>query len=82
LLVLLKLSLGDDLDELEQARQELMSGHALIQIRVHEREEQVRAHAILRQHGGHDMHYFGRWTIRPLNAGEATAEDLHRRTPR
>ena len=79
LLVRLELSLGDDLDELETARQELMSGHALIQIRVDGREEQVRAHAILRQHGGHNMHYFGRWTITPLITGEAKAEDLHSR---
>ena len=77
LLVRLELSLGDDLDELETARQELMSGHALIQIRVDGREEQVRAHAILRQHGGQNMHYFGRWTITPLITGEAKAEDLH-----
>jgi hypothetical protein len=81
LLVRLQLSLGDDLDELEAARQDLMSGYALIQIRVHGHEEQVRAHAILRQHGGHDVHYFGRWTITPLIADEAKAEDLHRRSP-
>jgi hypothetical protein len=81
LLVQLELRLGDDFDELEAARQELMSGYALIQIRVDGREEQVRAHAILRRHGGHDMHYFGRWTITPLIAGEAKAEDLHRRSP-
>jgi hypothetical protein len=73
LLVRLLLSLGDDLDELEAARRELVSGHALVQIRVHGRDEQVRAHAILRQHGGHGTHYFGRWTITPLVAGEATA---------
>jgi len=81
LLVRLLLSLGDDLDELEAARQELVSGHALIQIRVHGRDEQVRAHAILRQHGGHDTHYFGRWTIAPLTAGEAKAEERRRRLP-
>jgi hypothetical protein len=78
LLVQLELRLGDDFDELEAARQELMGGYALIQIRVHGRDEQVRAHAILRQHGGHDVHYFGRWTITPLIAGEATAEELRR----
>jgi hypothetical protein len=81
LLVQFQLRLGDDFDELEAAHQELMSGYALIQIRVHGHEEQVRAHAILRQHGGHDVHYFGRWTITPLIVGEAKAEDLHRRSP-
>jgi hypothetical protein len=67
LLVWLQLSLGDDLDELELARQELVSGYALIQVRVHGDQEQVRAHAILSRHGGHDMHYFGRWTIKPID---------------
>jgi len=81
LLVQFELRLGDDFDELEAARQELMSGYTLIQIRVHGREEQVRAHAILRQHGGHDTHYFGRWTITPLTAGEAKAEERRRRSP-
>lgn len=66
-LVWLELSLGDDLDELEQARQELVSGYALIQVRVHGDEEQVRVHTILSQHGAHNMHHFGRWTITPLD---------------
>ena len=67
LLVQLELRLGDDFDELEAAHHELLSRYALIQIRVHGHEEQVRAHAILRQHGGHDVHYFGRWTITPID---------------
>ena len=25
--------------------------------------EQERAHAVLREHGGHSMRYFGRWAI-------------------
>lgn len=57
------LSLGDDLDELEQARQELMYGHALILVMVDGMAEQERAHAVLREHGGHAMRYFGRWAI-------------------
>jgi hypothetical protein len=57
------LSLGDDLDELEQARHELMYGHALILVMVHGMDEQERAHAVLREHGGHSMRYFGRWAI-------------------
>jgi hypothetical protein len=78
LLVQLELRLGDDFDELEAAREDLMSGYALIQIRIHGHEEQVRAHAILHQHGGHNMHYFGRWTITPLIEGESKAENLPR----
>jgi hypothetical protein len=57
------LSLGDELDEIEQARQELTYGHALIMVMVDGMAEQDRAHAVLREHGGHAMRYFGRWAI-------------------
>jgi hypothetical protein len=60
------LSLGDDLDEFEQARQELMYGHALVLVMVDGTAEQERAHAVLREHGGHAMRYFGRWAITSL----------------
>ncbi len=55
------LSLGDELDEIEQARQELTYGHALVLVMVNGMAEQDRAHAVLREHGGHAMRYFGRW---------------------
>jgi len=57
------LSLGDDLDEVEQARHELTYGHALVLVMVDGMDEQERAHAVLREHGGHSMRYFGRWAI-------------------
>ena len=57
------LSLGDDLDEIEQARRELTYGHALVLVMVDGMAEQDRAHAVLREHGGHAMRYFGRWAI-------------------
>ena len=57
------LSLGDDLDEVEQARRELTYGHALILVMVDGMAEQQRAHDVLREHGGHSMRYFGRWAI-------------------
>ena len=57
------LSLGDDLDEVEQARHELIYGHALVLVMVDGMAEQERAHAVLREHGGHSMRYFGRWAI-------------------
>ena len=66
LLTRLQLSLGDDLDELEQARSELMYGHALIQVMVDGMDEQERAREVLSQHGGHAIRYFGRWTITSL----------------
>ena len=63
LLTRFSLSLGDDLDELEQARQELMYGHTLVLVMVDGMAEQERAHAVLHEHGGHAMRYFGRWAI-------------------
>jgi hypothetical protein len=57
------LSLGDDLDEIDRARQELTYGHALVLVMVDGMAEQERAHAVLREHGGHAMRYFGRWTV-------------------
>ena len=57
------LSLGDELDEIEQARQELTYGHALVLVMVNGMAEQDRAHALLHEHGGHAMRYFGRWAI-------------------
>jgi hypothetical protein len=57
------LSLGDELDEIEQARRELTHGHTLILVMVDGMAEQDRAHAVLREHGGHSMRYFGRWAI-------------------
>jgi hypothetical protein len=57
------LSLGDELDEIEQARRELTYGHALVLVMVDGMAEQERAHAVLHEHGGHAMRYFGRWAI-------------------
>ena len=65
----LGLSLGDDLDALEQAREELSQGHALILVAVHDDAERTRVHDILLEHGGHSMRYFGHWTITTLDGG-------------
>jgi hypothetical protein len=62
----LNLSAGDDLDAIDQARSELLHGHPLVLVSVHDNAERNRAHAILREHGGHAMRYFGRWTITTL----------------
>jgi hypothetical protein len=63
------LSLGDDLDALEQARSELSQGHSLILVAVHDDAERMRVHDILHEHGGHSMRYFGYWTITTLEGG-------------
>ena len=60
------LSLGDDLDEVEQARHELTHGHALVLVMVDGMAEQERAHAVLHEHADHAMRYFGRWAITDL----------------
>lgn len=65
----LGLSLGDDLDAIEQAQSELREGHALILVTVHGDAERAQVHDILREHGGHSMRYFGHWTITTLEGG-------------
>ncbi|MDQ2655257.1 MAG: hypothetical protein M3Z20_19670 [Chloroflexota bacterium] len=65
----LGLSLGDDLDALEEARSELGQGHVLVFVAVHDDAERTRVHDILREHGGHSMRYFGHWTITTLEGG-------------
>ena len=71
LLTRLNLDIGYELEELEDAREELKRGHTLILVPVQGEAEQHRAHEILRQHGGHMMRYFGRWAVRKLE------DDLH-----
>jgi hypothetical protein len=44
----------------------LTYGDALILVLVDDNAERDRAHAVLREHGGHAMRYFGRWTIATL----------------
>ncbi len=57
------LSLGDDLDELEKARQELASGHVLVGVPAMGSESIHRARDAMREHGGHGITHFGRWAI-------------------
>ena len=64
------LSLGDELDDLEEARQELQDGHTLIMVLVHNDGERDRAEQVLRTHGGHAMRYFGRWSVTTYGDGE------------
>ena len=67
----LNLSLGAELDEYEKAGRELEYGHALVMVEVHGDAEQDRAHDVLRMRGGHDIRYYGRWTITALDSGES-----------
>ncbi len=64
------LSLGDELDDLEDAHQELRDGHTLIMVLVHNDGERDRAEELLRAHGGHAMRYYGRWSVTNYEDGE------------
>jgi hypothetical protein len=64
----LGLSLGADLEEFELARSELAAGHVIVMVEARGDAEQKLAHDVLRQHGGHNMTYFGRWTITTLES--------------
>jgi hypothetical protein len=60
------LSMGDDLDALEQAKQEIADGYTLLGVQV-ERDDAVhRAAAVMREHGARTITHFGRWTISDL----------------
>jgi hypothetical protein len=61
------LSLGGDLNEMERMRRELAAGHVLITVPVEDDDAaKQRLTAILQQHGGHSIIYFGRWSITAL----------------
>jgi hypothetical protein len=57
------LSLGDDLDELEKARQELANGHVLIGVPAMGSDIIHRVRDVMRDNGGHGITHFGRWAI-------------------
>ena len=56
-------TLGDELNELEQMREELRSGHILVGVPVHGDDATHRIRAIMRERGGHGIISFGRWTV-------------------
>jgi hypothetical protein len=56
-------SLGDELDELEQMREELRSGHILVGVPVHGEDATRNIRTIMRDQGGHAIVSFGRWTV-------------------
>ncbi len=66
----LNLSMGDDLDQIGVARRELIHGHVLVLVLIHDDAERHRAQTVLLQHGGHAMRYFGRWVITNLAGGD------------
>lgn len=59
-------SMGDDLDQIERARQELAAGQVLVGVPVRGDEAMHRAGKIMRDNGSHWVTHFGRWTITSL----------------
>jgi hypothetical protein len=56
-------SLGDDLDELERARQEIANGDVLVGVPAEGSENVHRVRDVMRDHGGHGIIHYGRWAI-------------------
>ena len=52
--------------ELERMRQELRGGHVLVAVPVEGDDAMHRVRGILLANGGHEIQYFGRWTITTL----------------
>jgi hypothetical protein len=59
-------SLGGETDELERMREELRSGHVLVGVPVRDEATTHRVHDVMREHGGHGIVSYGRWTITPF----------------
>jgi hypothetical protein len=57
---------GEEHDHAERHERELRVGHLLIAVPADRRERWERAHAVLKEHGGHFIHLYGRWSIRTL----------------
>jgi hypothetical protein len=60
------LSLGEDLNALDELRRWGKEDHTLIGVPVMNDEEMYRAAGVLREHGAHEITHFGRWTITTL----------------
>ena len=61
------LSIGDDLERIETARQELAAGRVLVMVPVEEDADMNRVADILRNHGSHRILHAGRWTVTILD---------------
>lgn len=60
------LSLGEELNALEELRSMARAGHTLVGVPVQDDDAMHRAARILRDHGAHAVTHFGRWTITSL----------------
>jgi hypothetical protein len=60
------LSLGEELNPLEELRLMARDGHTLIGVPVEGDEAVHLAAKVLRDHGAHEVTHFGRWSTRTL----------------
>jgi hypothetical protein len=60
------LSLGEELNPLEELRHMARDGHTLVGVPVEGDEAVHRAAKILRDNGAHEVTHFGRWSTRSL----------------
>jgi hypothetical protein len=59
-------SFGPEREQVEHLEEEFRQGHFGVGVTVDGDERKQQAADILRAHGGHDIYYYGRWTIEEL----------------
>jgi hypothetical protein len=57
------LSLGQELDEMEELRQHALNGSVLVGVPVDTEEASHRVSEIMHEHNGHEVTHFGRWSV-------------------
>jgi hypothetical protein len=57
---------GLEREQLRHVEEELRRGHFAVSVRVPDDASKRRAADLLAEHGGHYLHYYGRWDIEQL----------------
>lgn len=60
---------GPEREQLRLIETELEEGHFAIGIEVPDDDRKIDAARVLAQHGAHDLHYYGEWSIEDLPVG-------------
>ena len=59
-------AIGYEGDQLRRVERELKKGHAVVGVAVDDDDAKKAVAAVLRKRGGHDVHYYARFTIEEL----------------
>ncbi len=59
-------TIGYEGEQLRRVQRELEKGHAVVGVAVDDREAKKAVAAVLHKRGGHDVHYYARFTIEDL----------------